>query len=110
MHFLRLTILLLVAWEWNSVSAANGANLESVAYFESHIRPVLVNHCYECHSGDEAKAGLRLDYRGGWQKGGKSGPAIVPPSSKYLGGKRQPIAIGYPLEKEGRPLRACLAR
>ena len=48
------------------------------AYFETHIRPVLVNHCYECHSGDKPKGGLRLDYRGGWLKGGKSGPALVP--------------------------------
>ena len=40
------------------------------ALFESKIRPALVAHCYECHSGDQAKGGLRLDYRGGWEKGG----------------------------------------
>jgi hypothetical protein len=50
------------------------------AFFESKIRPALVAHCYECHSGDQAKGGLRLDYRGGWEKGGESGPAIVPGS------------------------------
>lgn len=50
----------------------------SLEFFEREIRPILVNHCYECHdaeSGADA-ANLRLDYRGGWQTGGDSGPAI----------------------------------
>jgi hypothetical protein len=47
-------------------------------FFEKSIRPALVRHCHECHSGGEAKAGLRLDFRGGWETGGKSGPAIIP--------------------------------
>ena len=51
-----------------------------VEFFESRIRPVLVKHCYECHSSAaaEAKGGLLLDFRDGGQKGGESGPAIVP--------------------------------
>jgi hypothetical protein len=49
-----------------------------VEYFETHIRPALVQHCYECHSGKEPKGSLRLDYRGGWQQGGDSGAALVP--------------------------------
>ncbi len=51
-----------------------------VEFFESRIRPVLVKHCYECHSSAaaEAKGGLLLDFRNGGQKGGESGPAIVP--------------------------------
>ena len=55
-------------------------------YFEQHVRPLLVNHCYECHSEDLAEANLRLDTKYGWQKGGKSGPAIVPhkPSASLL--------------------------
>lgn len=48
------------------------------AFFESRIRPVLVASCYECHAGETARAGLRLDYRGGWEKGGESGAAILP--------------------------------
>lgn len=47
-----------------------------VTLFESKIRPTLAAHCYECHSGDKPKGGLRLDYRGGWEKGGKSGPVV----------------------------------
>ena len=51
-----------------------------VEFFESRIRPLLVEHCYECHSGKakKTKGGLRLDSRAGWTKGGESGPAIVP--------------------------------
>ena len=51
---------------------------EDHAFFESKVRPVLVGHCYECHSGVNSKGGLLLDTRQGWAKGGKSGPAIVP--------------------------------
>jgi hypothetical protein len=48
-------------------------------FFEKKIRPLLVEHCYKCHS-DEAKkpkGGLRLDTRDGVMKGGDSGPALV---------------------------------
>ena len=45
--------------------------------FEKSVRPLLVAHCYECHSGSEAKGGLLLDTRDGVLKGGESGAAIV---------------------------------
>ena len=47
-------------------------------FFETHIRPILVAECIECHGAEKHKAGLRLDSRGGWQKGGESGEAIKP--------------------------------
>jgi hypothetical protein len=53
---------------------------EGVEFFESHIRPVLVEKCYECHS-DKAKivqAGLRLDSAHNMRRGGESGAVIVP--------------------------------
>ena len=52
----------------------------SLEFFEKEIRPLLANHCYECHSADTATpfAGLRLDRRDDLIKGGVSGPAIVP--------------------------------
>ena len=50
-----------------------------VEFFEKNIRPILLDQCYQCHSKDnKIKGDLRLDWRGGWLKGGKSGPAIVP--------------------------------
>ena len=52
------------------------AEPDGAAFFESRIRPVLVMHCYECHSAEKTKGGLRLDYRGGFAKGGKSGALV----------------------------------
>ncbi|MCH2202617.1 MAG: PSD1 and planctomycete cytochrome C domain-containing protein [Fuerstiella sp.] len=51
----------------------------SIDFFEKKIRPVLVTHCYECHSIDakDLKGGLRLDSRAGLRRGGDSGGAIV---------------------------------
>ncbi|MEE2642135.1 MAG: PSD1 and planctomycete cytochrome C domain-containing protein [Planctomycetota bacterium] len=50
-----------------------------IDFFEKKIRPVLVEHCYECHSGDakSLKGGLLLEYREQLLKGGDSGPAII---------------------------------
>ena len=51
-----------------------------IAFFESKIRPVLVERCYECHSSQAKKlrGGLRLDTREGIRTGGDTGPAVVP--------------------------------
>ncbi len=53
---------------------------EGYAFFESAVRPVLVKHCYECHSeeADKQKGGLWLDRKAGWVSGGDGGPAIAP--------------------------------
>ncbi len=45
-------------------------------YFETQIRPTLVQNCYSCH-GTAAKGGLRLDSREGLMQGGKDGPVVV---------------------------------
>ena len=49
-------------------------------FFENRIRPVLVQHCYACHSSraKTLEGELRLDHRDGIRKGGESGPAVVP--------------------------------
>jgi hypothetical protein len=59
---------------------ANTPTAEQTAFFESRIRPVLVEHCYECHSATakKLKGGLLLDSRAGVHKGGDSGRAITP--------------------------------
>jgi hypothetical protein len=48
------------------------------SHFEAKVRPLLVAHCLQCHAGAKTSGGLALDSREGWQKGGDSGPAIVP--------------------------------
>jgi hypothetical protein len=57
---------------------AHSTLAEDVAFFESKVRPALAEHCYECHSGEKTKGGLALDTKQGWEKGGDSGPVIVP--------------------------------
>jgi hypothetical protein len=49
-------------------------------FFETRIRPVLVEHCYECHSAeaDILQGGLLLDSGQGVLAGGDSGAALVP--------------------------------
>jgi len=55
---------------------------ERVKFFESRIRPTLVEHCYQCHSrtSKEIQGSLVLDSREGVRRGGDSGPAIMPGS------------------------------
>lgn len=49
-----------------------------VAFFESHIRPILQDRCVDCHNQETCEGGLRLDSRAGWDLGGRSGRAIQP--------------------------------
>ncbi|MCY2974319.1 MAG: DUF1549 domain-containing protein [Planctomycetota bacterium] len=51
---------------------------EHAQFFENDVRPLLVKHCYECHSEDDPKGGLRLDSRSLIMAGGDSGEAMVP--------------------------------
>ncbi len=60
---------------------------EKIDFFEKKIRPILVSHCYNCHSADTKPAGgLRVDDRVGLLRGGDSGPAVVPgdPENSWL--------------------------
>jgi hypothetical protein len=72
--------LVLGAEAIRSVRAAAAPNLESMDFFERKIRPVLVEHCYKCHSVEskKRKGELWLDSRSAMLAGGKSGPILVP--------------------------------
>ena len=52
---------------------------EQLEFFEKKIRPVLSDHCYQCHSegSQRLRGGLKLDSREGFLKGGDYGPAMV---------------------------------
>jgi mono/diheme cytochrome c family protein len=61
-----------------SVTAASPlTTAEQEAFFESKVRPVLINNCYSCHAS-AAHGGLRLDSREALLRGGKNGPVVVP--------------------------------
>jgi mono/diheme cytochrome c family protein len=63
-----------------SLTAAAAPPPEKVDFFETSVRPIFAEHCYQCHSqsAEKLKGGLRLDSPEDILKGGKSGPAIVP--------------------------------
>jgi cytochrome c553/mono/diheme cytochrome c family protein len=49
-----------------------------IEHFEAKIRPILVEHCIQCHGPKKQKGGLRLDLREAAMAGGESGKTIVP--------------------------------
>lgn len=51
---------------------------EQMRFFESQVRPLLVEHCTKCHGADKQKGDLRLDSLADVRAGGESGLAIVP--------------------------------
>ncbi len=68
-------------------AAADSAKTEHLTFFETHVRPLLAQHCLECHSAESQKGRLRLDSRAAMLKGGESEePAIVPgkPDESWL--------------------------
>ena len=79
-----ITIVLSAFFGVGAITASNvvasDGRATQVDFFETTIRPVLVEHCYEGHSAEagEAKGGLRRDSKQGWLVGGDSGPAIIP--------------------------------
>ena len=74
---LRFSYALLLLGSVPLVAADDPAG---IAFFEQKIRPVLAEHCYECHStkAKKLKSGLYLDSKAGWQKGGDAGKPVVP--------------------------------
>ncbi|MCA9065432.1 MAG: PSD1 domain-containing protein, partial [Planctomycetaceae bacterium] len=82
-RFCLLQMLLLCFVPSQLTAQDSLANRKGVDFFEAKIRPMLVSHCYECHSAGAAaknklKAALFLDSRDGILRGGESGPAVVP--------------------------------
>jgi hypothetical protein len=76
-----LAVMPLLLWASVCLGADPVPNTEGLDFFERHIRPLLIEHCHECHSeAHKIKGGLRLDLRRGWEKGGDTGRAIEPGS------------------------------
>ena len=51
---------------------------DAARFFETSVRPLLVNRCLSCHGPEEQSNNLRVDSGESLLKGGDSGPAIVP--------------------------------
>src|SRR5262245_4724763 len=55
-------------------------DLTAVEFLEKKVRPVLAEHCFQCHStaAKKKRGGLQLDSRAAVLKGGDTGPAVRP--------------------------------
>lgn len=79
-----LSTALLAVWVATVTNSSPAAEprptSEELEFFEKKVRPLLVEHCYSCHSSQAEKiqASLLLDSRAGLLKGGDSGAAIIP--------------------------------
>ncbi|MEM6472496.1 MAG: DUF1549 domain-containing protein, partial [Planctomycetota bacterium] len=70
-------VLVLITFTWLGMNPVLAADARQ-EFFENEVRPLLVKHCYDCHGEGEVEAGLQLDSKAAWQKGGDSGAAIIP--------------------------------
>jgi len=71
---LLLPVRKAVADETAPGSATTTADVE---FFEKDVRPLLLKHCYECHSAGDVDGGLNLDSKVGVAKGGDSGAVVA---------------------------------
>jgi len=79
----RRLVATVVVFATTSAAALGSPTPEQIQFFETKIRPVLAQHCYQCHSAEALRAGklkasLLVDSRAGMAKGGESGAAVVP--------------------------------
>jgi hypothetical protein len=61
-----------------ALHAAEKPDAAALKFFETKIRPLLTDNCYECHGAKKQKSDLRLDNLTLILQGGKGGPAVVP--------------------------------
>ena len=77
---MRIWLCLLTALGLLLVNAAPAQEPDQAKldYFESKVRPLLLQKCGECHGAAKQEGNLRLDSREAILKGGDYGPAIKP--------------------------------
>ena len=76
----RILTALLFSLLLSPVAARADDDDKGTVFFEKKIRPLLIKHCYECHSeeAEERQGGLLLDRRSGWIEGGDTTKAVIP--------------------------------
>lgn len=73
-------VVAMCIWAVSGVSAAAAAQSDDLTFFEKRVRPLLIEHCFECHSASSKKleGDLHLDTRDGILQGSERGAAVKP--------------------------------
>ncbi len=77
-NFLRRVLLAACGLAFATIVRAGEPDAAGLELFEKRVRPLLVERCEECHSGEEPESGLGVDSLAALLRGGTRGPAIVP--------------------------------
>ncbi len=74
-----LLSLAVLSFGLNRTFGSEAISPEHLDFFEKKIRPVLVEHCYECHDAGQGKikGGLALTSKNAIAHGGDSGPMLT---------------------------------
>ena len=80
------TVFLYVLTSLNLCYANDLTDVEKVEFFNSQVKPILQQNCFQCHGGgDEVEGGLRLTSREQILEGGNYGPrGVVRESSRQF--------------------------
>ena len=76
------------------------------AFFETQVRPLLVNSCQRCHGPKKQESGLRVDSRTALMRGGSAGPALVsgkPADSLLIKAVKHQGELHMPPDKKLKP-------
>jgi hypothetical protein len=74
--YLQIIAILILATSHSALSAQDFA-ARHIEFFESRIRPLLINSCIECHGPQRQEGELRLDSRAAILTGGSRGSAVT---------------------------------
>lgn len=97
-----LPILCSLAWFSQTpgvISADEAASPAAIEFFEKQVRPILVEHCFECHGEKKQRGGLRVDSREFLLKGTDNGPALIagkPDESRIIHAVRHEGDVSMP--------------
>ena len=75
--FHRLSILSLIGSGF-AIAAEKTYPPDQIEFFEKSVRPVLAEHCYDCHGAHKHQNGLRLDSREAVIRGSDYGKVVEP--------------------------------
>src|SRR2546423_11018944 len=82
-RFGRISTAILLLFALTAKSAAQDAKPGAPSpapkiTYDEHVRPILREHCFSCHSADKQESGLQLDSYQKAMAGGSSGEVVLP--------------------------------